>query len=244
MIMNQHLNSFVDDLKTTHKGNLEAVILYGSAASADHDRKHSDYNLLVVLKKIRPADLRNAHAAIREWAKLGYNVPVYFTTDEIVNAADVFPIEFHQMRRARKVLFGRDVLENVEISNENLRHQVEFELRSKLIMLRRQYIPASESVDGLSSLMADSLVSFVALFRGVLMVLGVDPPVGRRATLALTVEQLKLDGQTFEKINNIRENNFDHSMNEIEANELFARYMDQIERVIDMIDSLEVRAVV
>ena len=136
------------------------------------------------------------------------------------------------------------MLENVEISNENLRHQVEFELRSKLIMLRRQYIPASESVDGLSSLMADSLVSFVALFRGVLMVIGVDPPVGRRATLALTVEQLKLDGQTFEKINNIRENNFDHSMNEIEANELFARYMDQIERVIDMIDSLEVRAVV
>ena len=244
MIMHQHLSSFIDDLKATHKGNLEAVILYGSAAAKEHDHKHSDYNLLVVLNKIGPADLRNAHAAIREWVKLGHNVPVYFTSDEIVNAADVFPIEFHQMRRARKVLFGRDVLANVEVSNENLRHQVEFELRSKLIMLRRQYIPASESVDGLTTLMADSLVSFVALFRGVLMVLGIDPPIGRRATLALTVEQLNLNGQTFEKINNVRNDNFDHPMSENEANELFAQYMDQIEKAVAIIDSLEPSSVV
>ena len=39
------------------------------------------------------------------------------------------------MERARKVLYGADVLANLEISDEYLRHQTEYELRSKLIQL-------------------------------------------------------------------------------------------------------------
>src|SRR5207249_4166295 len=216
-----------------------SVILYGSAATSDHHHRHPDYNILIVLEKIGPEDLRNSHAAVREWTKLGHHVPVYFTANEVEHAADVFPIEFRQMKRARKVLFGRDLLADVEISHENLRHQVEFELRSKLIMLRRQYIPASVSVNDLASLMADSLVSFTALFRGVLMLKSIEPPADRRGTLALTVEKLGLNGQPFEKIIIIRENNFETSMTETEANQLFADYLEQIERVIDAVDTME-----
>jgi len=234
--MDHQLTAFIDDLRSTHRGNLVAVILYGSAATGDRDHRRSDYNLLIVLDTIGPEDLRNAHAAIREWAKLGHNVPVYFTAKEVENASDVFPIEFHQMKRARKVLYGRDVLADVDISNENLRHQVEFKLRSKLIMLRRQYIPASASVEGLERLMADSLVSFIALFRGVLMVMGTEPPIDRHGTLALTVERLDLDGPTFERIYNIRQNNLDAAMTELDANQLFADYLREIERVTEAVD--------
>lgn len=237
--MDHHLKEFVDDLRATHGKNLVSVVLYGSAASGDHSPKHSDYNILVVLEKIGPTDLRNAHAAVREWAKLGHSVPVYFTADEVANATDVFPIEFNQIKRARKVLFGEDLLAGIEISNENLRHQVEFELRSKILMLRRQYIPASTTVDGLEALMADSLVSFIALFRGVLTVLGTDAPVQRHAALALTIDKLKLDGPAFEKIFNIRQKNYAGSMSENEANQLFADYLTQIEKVIDFVDRLD-----
>jgi hypothetical protein len=237
--MNHHLTAFIDDLRSTHGKNLVSVVLYGSAAAGDHSAKHFDYNLLVVLEKIAPGDLRSAHAAVREWAKLGHNVPLYFTADEVANAADVFPIEFNQMRRARKVLFGKDLLADIDISNENLRHQVEFELRSKLLMLRRQYIPASATVEGLEALMADSLVSFIALFRGVLMVLGIEAPVGRHATLALTVDRLKMNGPSFEKIFNIRQHNYEGPMSEFEANQLFADYLEQIEGVIDFVDRLD-----
>jgi predicted nucleotidyltransferase len=237
--MDHHLAAFIDDLRSTHKKNLVSVVLYGSAAAGDHTPRHSDYNLLVVLEKIGPADLRNAHAAVREWAKLGHHVPVYFTADEVANAADVFPIEFNQMQRARKVLYGKDLLAGIEISNENLRHQVEFELRSKLLMLRRQYIPASATVEGLEALMSDSLVSFIALFRGVLTVVGIDAPVGRHEALALAVDKLKLNGPAFEKIFNIRQNNFEGPMTETDANQLFADYLEQIEKVIDFVDQLD-----
>ena len=42
------------------------------------------------------------------------------------------------MERARKILYGADVLANLNISDEYLRHQTEFELRSKLIKLRQE----------------------------------------------------------------------------------------------------------
>ena len=234
--MQHQFAAFIDDLRATHGSNLASVVLYGSAATGDFVPKKSDYNILIALHKITPRDLRNAHASIREWHRMGHPVPVYFTVSELQDAADVFPIEFYQMEVSRKILYGKDVLENVEVSDANLRHQVEYELRSKLILLRRQYIPASESVDGLKSLMAESLSSFAALFGAVLLLADVEPPMTKQEIVALTVERYGLDGATFEKIFNIRQDNFANALDEVAANELFADYMEQIERIIDAVD--------
>jgi hypothetical protein len=86
--------------------------------------------------------------------------------------------------------------------------------------------------------MAESLASFSALFRAVLMLHGIDPPATKHEIVALTVQQLNLNGAPFEKIFNIREKNFAASLDEITANALFAEYLEQIERVIDAVDSL------
>jgi len=237
--MKQQLEEFIDDLRATHGKNLVSVILYGSAAAGDFVPSQSDYNLLIALQRITPKDLRNAQACMREWSKFGNSVPVYFTVSELQNAADVFPIEFHNMERARKVLYGADVLADLNISDEYLRHQTEYELRSKLIKLRRSYISASASVEGLINLMAESLSSFAALFRAVLLIHGFEPPITKHEIVALTAEKLQIDGNPFVKIFNIRENNFAKTLDEISANQLFADYMEQIENVIEAVDRLE-----
>jgi predicted nucleotidyltransferase len=237
--MRNQFEAFIDDLRATHGKNLASVILYGSAAAGDFVRMQSDYNVLIALHKITPKDLRAAQAPMREWSKLGHPIPVYFTVSELETAADVFPIEFHQMEKARRVLYGTDVLANLNISDEFLRHQTEYELRSKLVLLRRSYIPASTSVKGLLDLMADSLSSFATLFRAVLTLCGIDSPVTKREIVALTAEHLKIDGIPFEKIFNIRENNFAKMLDEVSANQLFADYMEQIESVIKTVDELK-----
>ena len=241
LTMRQQYEALIDDLKSTHRGNLVSVILYGGAAVRDTNGEDVERNLLIALRKIGPEDLRNAHASIREWVRMGNPVPVYFTVSELENAADVFPIEFRQMEAARQVLYGPDLLADIKLTDENLRHQTEYELRSKLLRLRRKYIPASASVDGLKTLMAESLPSFAAFFRAVLVLYGLNPPVRKREVVALTVEHLKLDGGPFERIFNIRANNLDHEMTEKEANELFGEYMEQIEGVIDAVDALDRR---
>jgi predicted nucleotidyltransferase len=236
--MYSYFDAFIDDLKSTHGNNLASVILYGSAAAGDFVPHQSDYNILIAMHRITPEDLRNAHACVREWARLGNPVPVYFTVSELKNAADVFPIEFHQMVDARKVLYGTDVLETLVISDEFLRHQTEYELRSKLIQLRRRYIRASASVEGLKDLMANSLPSFAALFRAVLILHGLHPPATKHEIVAMTAEHLKIDGATFEKIFNIRENNFTKVLDEKSANALFGQYLEQIEYVINAVDTV------
>src|SRR5919199_1215043 len=135
-VAQEAFNHLIGDLRATHGDNLASVVLYGSAASGDFVQLESDYNLLIALERITPEDLRLAQAPMREWQRLGHPLPVYFTSEELRDAADVFPIEFHQMRRARVVLYGRDPFEGLMISDENLRHQTEYELRSKLLQLR------------------------------------------------------------------------------------------------------------
>lgn len=239
MNMTNEFSNFIDDLKATHGKNLASVILYGSAAVGDFVPQASDYNLLVALHEIRPKDLRDAHACMREWQRLGHPVPVYFTVAELKEAGDVFPIEFHQMERARKVLYGEDVLADVKISDAFLRHQTEYELRSKLLQLRRLYIPASVSAERLGNLMTESLVSFTALFRAVLLIHGIELPITKNAIIEATVKHLHVNSEPFEKIMAIRKNKASNTLNDVSANQLFASYMQEIERVIDAVDKVK-----
>lgn len=236
-VVQEALNGLVSDLRATHGENLASVVLYGSAAAGDHIELRSDYNLLIVLNTITPEDLRQAQAPMREWQRLGHPLPVYFTVEELSDAADVFPIEFHQMANARTVLYGHDPFEFVQLSDQNLRHQTEYELRSKLIQLRRLYIPASASLEKLCDLMIDSLSSFAAIFRAVLLLHGQEAPVSKPDCVRETVQLLKLDPMPFERIFEFRSGNALPG-SEKEANEIFGAYLLEIEKVTEAVDEL------
>jgi hypothetical protein len=89
--------------------------------------------------------------------------------------------------------------------------------------------------------MSDSLASFAALFRPVLILMGKEPPVAKPDCVRATVKLLKLDGEPFERIFDLRADD-EMTLTEVEANDLFAAYMLQIERVIEAVDNLENRA--
>src|SRR5918998_2576646 len=234
-VVHEALSGLVDDLRATHGDNLACVVLYGSAAAGDHIELRSDYNLLIALNRISPEDLRQAQAPMREWQRLGHPLPVYFTVEELSDAADVFPIEFHQMANARIVLYGHDPFEFAKLSDANLRHQTEYELRSKLIQLRRLYIPASVSVDKLCSLMSDSLSSFAALFRAALILHGEEAPIAKPDCVRATAKLLKLDPAPFERIFEFRASG-NLPTSDKEAHDLFGAYMLEIEQVVEAVD--------
>jgi len=231
------LEILIENLRAAHGDNLASIVLYGSVAAGDHVEQHSDHNLLIALKRIASEDLRLSQNAMRDWLKSGQPTPVYFTVEELSRAVDVFPIEFLQMEKARRVLFGRDPFEFVEISPANLRHQTEYELRTKLIQLRRLYLPASTSVEKLSALMSDSLASFAALFRAVLILHGQEPPLSKAESVRATVRLLGLDESCFDKLLELRSKS--KTLTEAEANNVFSVYLSQIERVIEDVNRIE-----
>jgi hypothetical protein len=236
-VKSKPLERLVRELQEAHGDNLCSVTLYGSTAhdEADPQAKH---DVLVVLRRLELPDLQAALEPIRTWTRAGQPMPVYFSLDELLRAADVFPIEFLQMEQARKTLYGSDPFEFIDISNANLRHQTEYELRTKCLQLRRLYVSAAASAEQLTSLMTRSLSSFAALFRAVLMLHGATAPVSKREAVRATVRVLGLDGAPFDRLFEISEGK-DVRLEKQDANNLFGSYLAQLKRVVDAVDQIQ-----
>ena len=76
--------------------------------------------------------------------KQGKEFPLLFTKEELKRGVDVFPVEFLNIKNDYKILIGEDLLKDIQISKKNLRLQLEFEFRSKLIHLRSEYLMFKE----------------------------------------------------------------------------------------------------
>lgn len=234
-IKSKVLQRLVMDLTAALGENLASLTLYGSTAVEDRSDETAHHNVLVVLRRIAIEDLRRSVEPLRTWAKAGQPMPVLFSVDELQRAADVFPIEFLQMQNARRVLHGSDPLQLVETSDAHLRHQLEYELRTKFLQLRRLYFPAAHSAEKLTALMVDSLSSFAALFRAVLMLMGKEVPVAKRDAVQATVHEFGLEVAPFDRILELS-GSPRTKLTEAESNEIFGAYLTQIERVIDAVD--------
>ena len=232
--MADELKDLVEKLTEAHGENLESVVLYGSAVvegQLDEDRPKK---VLVVLDRIAPSDLKAAHGVAEWWRSKGNPVPVYFTAEEMADSSDVFPIEFVDMSQVRRLLYGKDPFDGLEIQTQNLRHQLEYELRAKLLRLRRLYIPSSRNANQLARLMAESLDNFAVLFRHLLAMLGKEAPFNKRECVMKLAEALNLDKEVLVRI-------FEYAPDkevwlESETNDTFAKYLAQIEKVIDTVD--------
>ena len=234
--MNAQFNELVARLKTSLGDNLVSVVVYGSAVAAPGNAKKTDYQVLAVAKRLSANDLRRARPALNWWTGEGYAIPVLFTEAEFKDALDVFPIEFRHMKRAYQLLHGQDLLAASEISKANLRWQTEHELRGKLLRLRSLYPSASATASGLAKLMTESVVSFVRILRPILELKGEEPPVGRSATARQAGESLGIDAAPLLRILQLRED--PKELMEVEAQDLFASYLDCLTRVIEAVDKM------
>lgn len=232
--MADELIELVQRLKDAHGNNLQSIVLYGAAAAAGQIDEDRPKRVLVVLDRITPPDLKVAHSVAEWWRGEGNPVPVYFTSEEVADSSDVFPIEFIDMSQTRRVLYGQDPFDGLDISTQNLRHQLEYELRAKLLRLRRVYIPASRNANELARLMAGSLDNFAVLFRHVITMRGKEAPFDKRESIMKLAGELDLDRKVFERI-------FEYAGDEQvwlewETNEVFGKYLEQIERVVEAVD--------
>jgi hypothetical protein len=223
-------------LRSAHSNNLVSVVLYGSAIADGVAKPKADYRVLVVMEALSAEDLRHARPPAKWWADSGFSLPVYLTREELSRSLDVFPIEFRHMKQAYRVLYGDDLLAETDVSKANLRLQTESELRGKMLRLRSLYLPASDSAEGLTRLMTDSVVTFVQLLRPVLELLGEQPPISRSETIRRAHERLKLDTSSLERILKLRSQ--PARLLELEAHDLFSSYLDCLKRVIEEVDNL------
>jgi hypothetical protein len=234
MIAEQNLTDLVTRLKNAAGGNLLSVILYGSAATEEFHPKHSDLNVLCIMQSLGRDDLSKLHAASAWWAKKGHPAPLFFTLDELHRSADIFAIELLDIKAARRILYGEDVITSLHIPMDLHRMHVERELRNNTLRLRQYYVIHAGDSRKTVGLMVSSISTFVALFRHALIALGEDPPPTKRATVDRVGSVLGFDPSPFHTVLDIREGR--KRERDVETQATFDKYLNAIVKATEEVD--------
>ncbi len=235
--MDELLNQLVERLKKAYAERLVSVTLYGSAAAGDYHPRFSDLNILCILSEITPRELAAGQDIFRWWRERGNPSPLLLTEQEAAGSTDCFPMEFTDIQRHHRVLFGKDVAAEIAVDRRHYRVQVEHELRAKMLRLRQKAAGMMSDPDLLSRLLADSVSTFCVLFRHALALAGDDAPQTRRETLERARERFQFDAAPFEQLLDLREERI--KPRETNPMLLLPPYLQGISQVIEAVDRLE-----
>jgi hypothetical protein len=236
MVPEKAIDEFVERMRAAAGTNLVAAILYGSAAAGDHIPDYSDVNLLCVLGETSFGRIEALAPAMEWWGKQKHRLPLLLSADEMRRSADVFSIEFLDMRRHHRLLWGEDILKTLEIPMRWHRAQVEYELREKTILLRQRLLMASGNVEAKWELLLRSLPAFGTLFRHALIALGDAGAGSKREAAAALAAKLGIDTSVFGELLDARERKKERKSAKVD--EVFARYLKLVDEVTAAVDKM------
>jgi hypothetical protein len=140
------------------------------------------------------------------------------------------------MKQHHRVVFGADVLEGLSIPVNLHRVQVEYELREKLALLRKHLLLAAGNDSRMWELLLRSVSSFATLFRHALMVLGQDPPAGKREAVQALSKKIGFDASAFLQVLDVRERKANSK--KLDVADVFSRYLLALEQVTAAVDKM------
>ncbi|MBI4212348.1 MAG: nucleotidyltransferase domain-containing protein [Deltaproteobacteria bacterium] len=223
-------------LEALYGNRLESVLLYGSAAGQDFSKKFSDYNILVVLKEPTMLGFADAAKIIRQWTRRGYSSPLFFTSDDFRRSADIFPIEYLDMKHRHQLLAGTDPLEGIIIHKHNLRHQCEFELRGKILTLKKMYLQLEHRPKKVMTAVAETLPGFVAVFRGILHLIDGTPAPSTREVIEQLATLISFQPQIFFDLLDLREGKKRVPCGH-DVRSFFERYLTELTSITSYVDA-------
>jgi predicted nucleotidyltransferase len=224
----------VEKLKVFSPTGIRSVVLYGSAAAGDYVGKRSDFNVLVVMERLGVEELKRFLSPSSEWVRAGNPPPLLFTLEELRGSADVFPIEILDLKDSHRVLLGEDVTSDIQVDMENLRLQLEHELKAKLIRLRERYLETGGKAKRIAELMIASLSSFLVLFRAALRLFQDQVPTVKVQAVRELSGHIPFDPSVFELIESLKEGT--KKIGEVDPDQLFERYLLTVEGIVTAID--------
>jgi len=228
------VDEFATRLERALGENLVSLLLYGPAVRVEGPNIPTT---LLVVRDASPAALRCIQEHVAGWAKKGSPPPLIFSEREWHASTDVFPIEIEDMREAHQVLRGTDPLDGIETVKEDLRRELEREVRGKLLQLRTEFAAVASDGKALGALLVDSATTFFVLFRATLRLAGRTPPMDSADLVRDTAELADLDGTAFDWILGKLAGRKQPNLKPYDA--VGNRYVEQVEHLAHFVDAYE-----
>jgi hypothetical protein len=232
----EKIKPFLDEILSTYREKIHSIHVTGTSLTDDFDPKVSDVNSIFVLKEMDLQFLELLAPLGKKYGKKKVSAPLIMTPDYISKSLDVFPIEFLNFKLIHATVFGEDILEHIDINSMDLRHQCERELKVKLIWLRQGYISSLGNRKLLTENFVGSISGYIPLFRGIIFLLGKEPPLKQKEVIAALAETTGINTGVFTKVLMEKHEKIKLSLDELKT--IFEEYYAATEglgRVVDEI---------
>ena len=204
--METKLAELVSRLKEAAGKNLESVVLYGSAASGAYRPGSSDLNVLCTLVTMDVRELQLIAPVVHWWTHDEKEPPpLFFLTEELHRSTDVFAIESLDLKRAHRVLFGKDPVAGLHVPMNLHRVQVERDLRLLLLRLRQHALLAGKNELEYVATLRKTISSAVTLLRHTLLAFDEEPPTDVPSLFARVAALTGADAAAFQTIHDHHE---------------------------------------
>ncbi|MDD5595758.1 MAG: hypothetical protein PHY94_05895 [Candidatus Omnitrophica bacterium] len=231
--LKSQLLKFSEKLKEVYGDSLISVVLYGSAASAEFVEEHSNLNVLVVLKDTGLENLRKITASVNKFKMIH---ALFLSQEYIVSSVDIFPIEFLDMRENYVLLYGKDILKDINIDTKNLRFQCEQELKVKLLNLKQAYLKISDNKLALRNLLFRSFTSILHILRNVLRLKTGKAPYQKEEILKELSVIFQIKHDLWKRILAAKANQIKLSGKDLE--EIFSDFVGDLEKIVTVVDKM------
>ena len=228
---------FLDEILGGYKDKIHSIHITGSALTEDFNPKTSDINSIFVLNKMDLNFLELLAPLGKKYGKKKIAAPLIMTPDYITKSLDVFPLEFLNIKLLHHTMIGEDIFQNLEIDRSDLRHQCEREIKVKLIALRQGYIAAAGDRKILTEGFVDSFSGYIPLLRGIIVLLGKEPPLKNSEVLTVLEEICDVKTDVFQTVLKLKREQTKPSIEQL--NTIFEDYYDAIEKLGEMTDAIE-----
>ena len=173
-------DELVAQLRAAYGDVLRAVVLYGSAASADArpaaaGASAGAQDVLVLVERIGMDELRRVAPTARAWQEAGHPPPLTLTVAEWRSSADVFPMEYADLLDRHRVLHGALPTDGIVVDGADLRRQAESQTLGKLLQLRAGVLAAGNDARRQLALVEASRGTMFVLFRALARLHGERP---------------------------------------------------------------------
>ncbi len=186
----------VEEVKQAAGPHRSAIVLFGSASQGCYVPGRSDLNFLVVVNEIDLPLLDRFQSSVAAWSRRRIATPILVSPSFLAESTDSYPLEILGMMSGYRVLDGIDPFESLTLKKEDVRLQVEREVKAKSLFLRRGYMESCGKHQRLLACLTGALPALDVILRGMLFLNGADWRVGGEGLYARSAAALGSDAET------------------------------------------------
>ncbi len=219
------MDRFVEILKGHFGDRLISVGLHNVGITSFLDNN----GIFIVLDKVGADDLLDIKRAYTKYKKK-YSTPIVVNGDFFKKAADVFCMEILELKENAKIIHGENPFENLNVKDEDLRRQIEYELRSKMLVLKGAFIDLPLDRKVIDNIAYRSMYNFLLILRNLLRLKG--KLINDETLIEEFEKTFEVKLEAFKILRDSPKMSFDKLF------DVFKKYLKEVEELVEISDKI------